>query len=84
MGAWRSETRTGHELVTQWVSLHPTKASAARVLGLHPGHLRIWLLESERGMEPSNALRIARKIGIPFEAVVFKNRPVCELLRDAA
>jgi hypothetical protein len=79
-GQWRSETRTGRELVGEWVEGYPTIAAAGRALALGPNaRQRLWsYLRLGTGLGV-DGLRVARIVGIPFEAVLFGDAPVCDL-----
>jgi len=78
----RRERRTGLEFVENWVAEHASKAEAAREMGLDPAHLRIWLLQADRRFDPDTARRVALAVGLPIEALLFKNERICDLLRN--
>ena len=79
---WAAEERTGLELVVDWVRRHRSKAQAAREIGIEPAHLRIWLLQPDRRFDPETGRKVALATGIPFEAIMFKNRSVCDLAAE--
>ena len=79
--AWRNEKRTGLELIRLWVAAQKNQAEAARLLGLSPQRLWGFLHVSARGLDPKGSQTVARIIGLPFEAVVFKDEPVCDVVR---
>ena len=85
---WVGEARTGRELVQAWVDQKHggNIAAAGRALGLgrHPRQ-RLWgFLRQGIGLGEWDELRVARMLGIPFEAVVMADTPIGELMDPQA
>ncbi len=85
---WQAEDRTGLELVERWSETFKSKAEAARQICLaagpmDPDHFRIWLREPDRRLDPNTGRQVALAVGIPFEAVMFKNERICDLVRES-
>ena len=78
---WKTEERTGRQLVDEWVEAQGSIAEAARMLGLGPsGRQRLWAyLRVGTGLGRRDELRAAIISGIPYRAVVNADDPVCDL-----
>ncbi len=75
--------------MNDWAGGFRSKAEAARQIELtdgpmDPDHLRIWLRESNRRFDPITARAVALAVGIPLEAVLFKNERICDLVCEKA
>ena len=82
----RSKARkTGLDLTIEWAETFPNRAAAAERIvneegeALAVGHFNVWLTVPDRGIRPPWAQAIALAVGLPLEAILFKNTPIKDL-----
>ena len=81
---WKTEKKTGRELVEEWVEEGEpggSIAEAARILGLgEAGRQRMWAyLRVGTGLGRKDELRAAIIIGLPYRAVANADDPIRDL-----
>jgi len=81
---WQNEKRSGLELIRAWVAQQGSQAEAARLLDLSRQRLWAFLNIKDRGLDDAARRRVAREVGIPLGAVIFKHEPLCDIVEDAA
>jgi len=74
---------TGRELMILWIGRHQSQRAAARILGVSPQWLSQWLSSGARGADKRTARRLARRTGIPMDALLFKDEDLSELALEA-
>ncbi len=77
--------KTGFQLVREWADASGSRSDAAKKIvngdgeALGTSHFVGWLNGDDRGLRPMWAQAIALAVGIPLEAVLFKNTPLKDL-----
>lgn len=80
-----SKNLTGLQVIHEWASQYGSLAKAAKHIvlpdgqSLTPDHFRIWLREPNRGLDPTRTQAVALAVGLPIEAILFKNTRLKDL-----